>query len=99
MIRPRPLGDLLVLAAPPMVWAAHFATLYASDSFLCVLGRTLPVAATVLAALALAALAALYFKRGSGSFQSAVGLTLCVLAAFAISWTTIPLFFLGLCRL
>jgi hypothetical protein len=93
----RPLSDLLMLAAPPTVWAVHFAVLYASNSFLCGFGRSLPASATIGAALALAALAAFFYGRAEASFERVAGLTLCLLAAVAATWSSIPLLLLRPC--
>ena len=98
MIQPRPLSDLLALAAPLIVWAAHFSTLYGSESFLCGLGPTLPAAATIVAALALASLVVFFHNRSSNPFQRAVGLTLCIIATLAVTWTMIPLFLMYPCQ-
>jgi hypothetical protein len=94
---PKPLSNLLVLAAPPAVWAVHFAILYASNSFFCGYGRVLPAAATIFAALAIAAFVAFFYRRTAALFERAVGLMQCLLAAVAVTWNAIPLLLLRPC--
>jgi hypothetical protein len=98
--------------AGPIVWAAHFFSIYLADAFLCTgqvphtaAVRWIGLAATV-AALAVLAVVAAGFARsmraaGNGTAQAessfAFAAPLAVLSMVAIAWTSMPLLLLPMC--
>jgi hypothetical protein len=108
---PLPTPPCLRWLAGPLVWAAHFLVVYASESVLCTRGwgagthLTLIMVASV-AALVLLSAAFASSRRAlaaSGSdgarFMEQVAAALSLLGALAITWTTLPGLLLSACTL
>lgn len=104
----RPMTDLLLAFAGPLLWAGHFFSLYLTEALLCTAQgaatqttlRTIGGALTVCAVAAMLALARrqrhdLSVPGRSAALPFAVPLTL--LSALAVLWTSLPLFLLPAC--
>ena len=109
---PRPMSDLLLALAGPMVWAGHFFGLYLTEAVLC--STPAPAGAQVrwigagLTVIALAALAAFALRHRHGFHLFACDATgasaalsfagpLTIVSILAVLWTSIPLFLLPAC--
>jgi hypothetical protein len=113
MTRVRPLGDLLQLCTGPVIWFAHFATLYAAEALICTPGLASAGAMTwVAGAATLAALAGLggfgvmllrrpahdpAGRHGGAAFLRSATIWLAVLSAIAVVWVALPLAVLPVC--
>jgi hypothetical protein len=104
----RPVTDLLLAMAGPMVWAGHLFSLYLAEALLCpeqgrwahapvhLIGAWL----TVFALAAMLKLAIHQRPSGPTARRSAalfVALPLTLLSTVAVLWTTLPLFLLPAC--
>ena len=107
----RPLGDLLRVFIPPVLWFAHFGVLYGAEALVC----TPPAAnrhaliwigaiATIATFAALAWFAVLTRRRPSAdrtdehtAFLRGVALLLALLAALGVVWTVFPVAVLPVC--
>jgi hypothetical protein len=109
----RPLGDFLQVLAPPLIWFAHLATVYAAEALICIgppaaaatmMAWTIALAtAGALAALLLAAWRLRRSKTWStqnlGNSRFLVGLSrlLILLSLLGVVWTVLPTIFLPAC--
>lgn len=104
----RPVTDLLIAFAGPIVWAGHFFAVYLSAALLCsVQGspmqatvRSIGAALTVFALAAILAVAIRYCRNGRAAGPSAAlgfALPLTLLSALAVVWTSLPLLLLPAC--
>jgi hypothetical protein len=108
--RPLPLTHLVVALAGPIVWAAHFFTLYLAEAFACSAGAA-PAAAvrwigTTATIVALGSLAVWGTRKGVRASKSqslrvdvplAFAVPLTFLSTVAILWSAMPLFLLPAC--
>jgi hypothetical protein len=109
--QPLPLSNLLFALAGPIVWAAHFFTLYLSEAFACTDGVDaaavgwIGTGATIVALAALAVWGARFPTGAGGSREGrasphslfAFAPPLTVLSMLAILWSAMPLFLLQAC--
>jgi hypothetical protein len=103
----RPLTDLLLALAGPIVWAGHFFAVYLTEALLCPAQGSATHAIVrsiggVLTTLALAALIAfarrnLRDHRAGGSAELFFALPLTLLSVLAVLWTSLPLLALPAC--
>jgi hypothetical protein len=109
----RPLGDVLQLFTGPLVWFAHFVTLYGAEALICTPGLVTAGAMTwVAAAATLAALAVLggfgvmvmrrpvHDPKGGHNdapFLRSATLLLAMLSAIAVVWAALPVAVLPVC--
>lgn len=103
--RSRPLSDLLLAIAGPVIWAGHFFGLYLSEAVLCaapgslteMLTRSIGVGLTIVALAMLAALTAMPAGRDSSRAHFAFARPLSMLSMLAVLWTFIPMTLLPAC--
>lgn len=106
--QPLPLSSLLFALAGPIVWAAHFFTLYLSEAFACTdrggaaAVHWIGTGATIVALAALAVWGARFPTSPGGSREGSASLfafapPLTVLSMLAILWSAMPLFLLPAC--
>jgi hypothetical protein len=92
-------GEALLGLIGPIVWAAHFFSLYLAESFLCVsteAGTSVRLTGGVLTIVAIAAL--LYARRRTEeSAWASLVRPLIDLSIIAVVWTAIPLVVLHTC--
>jgi hypothetical protein len=103
----RPLTDLLLALAGPIVWAGHFIGVYLTEALLCPAQGSATHAIVraiggVLTVLALAALFALVMRnrrddRAGRSTELFFALPLTLLSVLAVLWTSLPLLVLPAC--
>lgn len=101
----RPITDLLLAFAGPIVWAGHFFGVYLNEAVLCPTQGAAPVRAVgamlTVSALAIVVAAAVH-HRGNGpaaadSDALAFAFPLTLLSGLAVLWTSVPLFLLPAC--
>jgi hypothetical protein len=113
MTHVRPLGDFLQLFTGPVIWFAHFVTLYGAEALICTPGlasagtMTWAAGAATLAALAaLGGFGVMVMRRpahdpaGSHSgatFLRSATLLLAMLSAIAVIWVALPAAVLPVC--
>lgn len=105
--RIRPMTDLLLAVAGPIVWAAHFFGLYLAEALLCPAQGSAPQPGAsgigaALTALALAAMLAVAIRhrrqaRAAHCAALAFALPLTLLSAVGVLWTSLPLLLLPAC--
>jgi hypothetical protein len=104
--RIRPVTDLLLALAGPMVWAGHFFGVYLTEAVLCSpRGAPAPVRsiAVSLTVLALAVIVAFSIRQRhidlttGRSAARFFALPLTLLSLLAVLWTSLPLFLLPAC--
>ena len=109
----RPIGDLLGVFIPPVLWFAHFGVLYGAEALVCTppaAGRHVLIwigaIATVAALAALTWFAALTRLRPSAdrtdehtgaAFLRGMALLLVPLSALGVLWTVFPVAVLSVC--
>jgi hypothetical protein len=103
----RPVTDLLIAFAGPIVWAGHFFGVYLTEALHCpaqvppaqATVRSIGVALTVLALAAMLAFAIRHHRdaRAGRSFALGFAFPLTLLSALAVFWTSVPLFLLPAC--
>jgi hypothetical protein len=104
----RPVTDLLIAFAGPIVWAGHFFGLYLTDALLCpaqawgpqATVRFVGAALTVFALAVVVAFAIRQRGKGAAARDPAAlffALPLTLLSVLAIFWTSVPLFLLPAC--
>ncbi len=103
---PLAMPSLLRWLAGPLVWAAHFLVVYASESVLCSRGWGADAHLTLIALATVAGLALLFVSSrralaASGAegsaFMQRVAAALSLLGGLAIVWTALPAVFLSSC--
>jgi uncharacterized membrane-anchored protein len=113
MTRVRPLDDFLQLFTGPVIWFAHFVTLYGAEALICTPGlASAGTMAWAAGAVTLAALAALggfgimvmrrpaHDPAGShtgATFLRRATLLLAMLSAIAVVWVALPVAVLPVC--
>lgn len=92
-------GQALLGLIGPIIWAAHFFSLYLVEAFLCVSADAGTSARIVGGGLTLAAVAALLYARSrvSGSAWASLIRPLIDLSMVAVVWTSVPLIVLQAC--
>ena len=106
----RPVTDLLFAVAGPLVWAAHFFSVYLTEALLCstqepALQRSVHFMAgsqTVLALVVMLVIAIQHRSDDSAGRRSAVpafALPLTLLSALAVIWSSLPSLLLPACRI
>lgn len=106
--------ELLYLIAGPLIWLAHFLSIYIVNALACArsvlagLWLGLPISSWIIVAGSAAALAAMAVvawrqrarvrARNAPPFHAWLAATLCGLSAVAVVWETLPVFLLTACR-
>jgi hypothetical protein len=102
----RPMSDLILALAPPMVWAAHFFGVYLTEALLCTTKGEAAHGSVLLTGILLTAVA-IGLLLGSHARLRAFGKNLhgalkfagplALLSLLAVVWTSLPLFLLSAC--